>query len=112
MMSRILSAAEVAKHNSEQDCWVIIDGLVYDLTGFLKDHPGGKKPVLKLAGADATKQASVCFLCGRDAHDLSCEPSSVVWCIDVQFKLLHDDSVMKKYGGKLVIGQLAPASKL
>lgn len=30
--------ADVAKHNSEKDCWVVINGEVLDVTGFLKDQ--------------------------------------------------------------------------
>jgi hypothetical protein len=30
-----------AQHNKEDDCWVVIDGRVFDLTTYLKDHPGG-----------------------------------------------------------------------
>lgn len=32
---------EIAKHNNRESCWVIIDGLVYDLTRYLDRHPGG-----------------------------------------------------------------------
>ncbi len=33
--------AEVGKHSSPSDCWVVIDGKVYDLTSFRPEHPGG-----------------------------------------------------------------------
>ena len=32
---RDLSLTEIAKHNTEEDCWVIIKDIVYDLTKFL-----------------------------------------------------------------------------
>ena len=32
---------QVAEHWSEDDCWVIIDDKVYDLTSFIQEHPGG-----------------------------------------------------------------------
>jgi flavocytochrome c len=47
---------DVAKHNSEGDCWVVVDGQVLDVTKFLPDHPGGKKAVLIYAGKDATAE--------------------------------------------------------
>ncbi|KAF7721053.1 hypothetical protein EC973_005518 [Apophysomyces ossiformis] len=52
---KIISLAEVEKHNQRNDLWVIIHGKVYDLTEFLAKHPGGPNIILKYAGKDATE---------------------------------------------------------
>jgi Cytochrome b5-like Heme/Steroid binding domain len=44
----------VAKHRSPDDCWIIVDGDVYDVTDFLDSHPGGPNAILLHAGRDAT----------------------------------------------------------
>jgi len=49
-MAPTLSASEVAKHNSQKSCWVIIEDHVYDVTDFLADHPGGSSIILRYAG--------------------------------------------------------------
>lgn len=36
------SLEEVAKHNSPEDLWVIIDGKIIDVTKYQKFHPGGE----------------------------------------------------------------------
>jgi len=48
--------ADVAKHNTEKDCWVVVDGQVLDVSKFLPDHPGGKKAILIYSGKDATEE--------------------------------------------------------
>jgi len=72
------SVDEVKKHNKDGDCWVIIRDNVYDVSKFMVDHPGGKDSILIYAGDDATEQ----------------------------FELMHQDSVLKKYGPSFIIGKL------
>ena len=63
------SLEEVAKHNTDSDCWVAIGGDVYDVTKFMPNHPGGKNAILLYAGKDATEE----------------------------FDMLHERRVLKKY---------------
>lgn len=73
----------MSKHNSESDCWIIVDGKVYDTTKFLSEHPGGKKIIVKVAGKDATKQF-------HQYHNVT--------------------AVLAKYGPQLYIGDIGTAS--
>ena len=47
--------AEVARHASEADCWMAINGVVYDLTAYLPDHPSRPSVVLPWCGKEATE---------------------------------------------------------
>jgi hypothetical protein len=49
-----LTLEEVRRHNTLDDCWVVIDARAYDITRFVRDHPGGVAPLLNLAGRDVT----------------------------------------------------------
>eukprot|EP00913_Durusdinium_trenchii_P006959 g6545.t1 len=51
-----ISMAEVGKHNTKSDCWVVVDGQVLDVTSFLSEHPGGELAILTFAGKDATEE--------------------------------------------------------
>mmetsp|Transcript_52622 Transcript_52622/g.114922 ORF Transcript_52622/g.114922 Transcript_52622/m.114922 type:complete len:107 (-) Transcript_52622:523-843(-) len=53
-MSKIYSSSHVATHNSKQDCWVTVNGLVLELTHYMQDHPGGELAIVNFAGKDAT----------------------------------------------------------
>lgn len=74
-----ITATEIAKHNAEDDCWVSIDGNVYDVTDFLPDHPGGKRAITIYAGKDCTEQ----------------------------FMMMHQADIIVKYGEDMRIGKLA-----
>jgi len=69
---------DVSKHNKDGDCWVILWDKVYDVSKFMKDHPGGLESILLYAGQDATEQ----------------------------FDLMHQNSVLLKYGPAMEIGKL------
>ena len=55
-MSKTLTLAEVAAHDREEDCYLIIGNertggaKVYDVTKYLDEHPGGDAVLLELAG--------------------------------------------------------------
>ncbi|VDC03866.1 unnamed protein product [Peniophora sp. CBMAI 1063] len=72
------SLDDVAKHNKKDDCWVVVNGQVLDVTSFLPDHPGGEKAILLYAGRDATEE----------------------------FNMLHDPKVIPRYAADSVIGSL------
>ncbi|KAI7902260.1 cytochrome b5-like heme/steroid binding domain-containing protein [Cokeromyces recurvatus] len=74
---------EIALHNKEDDCWVIVNGNVIDATSFLSEHPGGKRAILLYAGKDASKE----------------------------FNAIHMPDVVHKYAPNTVIGSLLKTSK-
>lgn len=72
------SMEEVAKHNKKDDLWVVVKGVVMDLTGWLDEHPGGPQAIMNFMGRDATEE----------------------------FEMLHDDEVIPKYAPQQVIGRV------
>lgn len=47
---RQFTREEIEKHNTEDDCWIVVDGKVYDATSVLEWHPGGKAAIINHAG--------------------------------------------------------------
>ncbi|EPS33048.1 hypothetical protein PDE_08009 [Penicillium oxalicum 114-2] len=78
MPAQTISRAEVAKHNTEDSLWCIIDHRVYDLTDFVDAHPGGAVVLTQVAGKDAT----------------------------TDFYNLHRQEVLEKYREQLCIGTI------
>ena len=48
------SLADVKLHNTASDCWLAVNGSVYDATSFIPRHPGGSDRIIPLCGTDAT----------------------------------------------------------
>ena len=51
----LIDWSELAKHNKKDDCWIAIDGIVYDVTTYLEKHPGGDELIIELGGQDASR---------------------------------------------------------
>lgn len=53
--SKKYTLAQVAEHDSKENCWLAIEGNVYDMTSYVKSgfHPG-KDAILQGCGKDAT----------------------------------------------------------
>lgn len=48
------SLAEIARHDKEGDCWMAIDGQVYDLSRYLPEHPSEPEVLLAWCGREAS----------------------------------------------------------
>jgi predicted heme/steroid binding protein len=51
---KVYTLDEVAKHNTREDCWIVLHYKVYDVTRFIPEHPGGDA-ILEGCGKDATE---------------------------------------------------------
>jgi cytochrome b involved in lipid metabolism/uncharacterized membrane protein len=49
-----IAVADLAAHGTQADCWVAIEGNVYDLTAYVDTHPGGSDKIVELCGSDGT----------------------------------------------------------
>jgi len=76
--NREITLQEVSQHSSKDDCWVVINGMVYDVTRFLCDHPGGALPIIAVAGKDATQD----------------------------FHMVHPVGLLDKMGSGMIIGRV------
>ncbi len=46
----VISRAELAKHNTQADCWIGYKGTVYDITNWLPRHPGSAGAIAPFCG--------------------------------------------------------------
>jgi alkylation response protein AidB-like acyl-CoA dehydrogenase/predicted heme/steroid binding protein len=81
---RVVTPLELSRHASETDCWIAVDGIVYDVSKFMKLHPGGKSVILSVGGRDVTEA----------------------------FFSYHKKEVLTKYSDKLKIGVLEGSTQL
>ena len=48
------SLEEIGRHRTPQDCWLLVQGKVYDVSAWIPQHPGGSLIYLK-AGGDCSQ---------------------------------------------------------
>ena len=53
-MRSSIDMSEVAKHSTTTDCWLVINGRVYDVSRFINEHPGGVQLIADWAGKDGS----------------------------------------------------------
>lgn len=53
-LRRNIPMSEVAIHNTKQDGWIVLKGNVYNISPYLKYHPGGSSIFKQVLGKDAT----------------------------------------------------------
>jgi hypothetical protein len=46
--------ADVAIHNTQSSCWTVVFEKVYNITTYIKSHPGGASSISKICGKDGT----------------------------------------------------------
>ncbi|KAL3751507.1 hypothetical protein ACJRO7_012354 [Eucalyptus globulus] len=53
-ITKLYSMQEASQHNTKEDCWIVIDDKVYDVSSYMDEHPGGDDVILETVGKDAT----------------------------------------------------------
>jgi len=51
---RMIPIAEVKEHCTEEDAWTVLRGRVYNISPYIRFHPGGRDMLMKGAGKDCT----------------------------------------------------------
>lgn len=52
--AKTFTMAYVSGNNSASSCYTVVNGGVYDVTGFINKHPGGAEKILNLCGKDGS----------------------------------------------------------
>jgi cytochrome b involved in lipid metabolism len=48
--SNSITSAELAKNNTKENCWVKYKNSVYNVTSYIKSHPGGAEKIIENCG--------------------------------------------------------------
>jgi cytochrome b involved in lipid metabolism len=66
-ISQKLTLTDVQKHNTPEDCWIVIEKKIYAVSSYLSAHPGGRNAIIPYCGKNDATEA---FLTkgGRGEH--------------------------------------------
>ena len=62
---------EVKKKTGKDEKWIVINGQVYDITRWMKKHPGGARILSHFGGQDATVSAQMSD-CYASCRSITC----------------------------------------
>ncbi|WFD38158.1 cytochrome-b5 reductase [Malassezia japonica] len=50
-----ITPTELKRHNKREDAWTALQGKVYNITPYMRFHPGGEDTLMRVAGRDGTR---------------------------------------------------------
>ncbi|XVF22929.1 hypothetical protein REPUB_Repub12eG0213100 [Reevesia pubescens] len=59
---RLISMSEVKQNQTEGSMWTVLKGRVYNISPYMKFHPGGVDMLMKAVGKDCTALFSILFI--------------------------------------------------
>jgi len=63
-----VTPSELQKHNTKEDAWTAIQGKVYNITPYIRFHPGGQDTLMRVAGRDGTRLFCTCTQLIQTSH--------------------------------------------
>ena len=60
-LQKMFTLEEIKEHDKKDDKWIVIHGKVYDISNFMKKHPGGARVIGSYGGQDATVRSNFTF---------------------------------------------------
>lgn len=82
-IKRKVTWAEVHKHATPDDAWIVINGKAYDVTKYAQAHPGGPEWILDWLGKDASQAFAMKGGMGVDHSDFAKEELGKLYIGDV-----------------------------
>jgi len=53
-MGGLMTMVNVSKHNTKNDCYLVVNDNIYDVSSYISKHPGGSRSVTSLCGGEVT----------------------------------------------------------
>lgn len=124
---KFFSMSEIQKHDKIDDCWVVIDNCVYNVSDWIQHHPGGKTLIEQNAGKDITEKFKSAhniygssfdvlenYLIGHLTHatdvnlldqDIKNQEKKSIWQVSEEFGFLPNKKPITKLPNKYIILQ-------
>lgn len=65
MAESTVTVEEIKKHDREDDCWIVVNDTVWDITDFIPTHPGGNE-------SEHRQKINVSKLLTCNSHNKAC----------------------------------------